>query len=104
MTTEEAAEVLGTSATHVRRLIRQNKIKGELRASSHLHWYVDAVSVHRYAQKKRSVGRPLGSVSTEPARSKLYGVGTQRAEEVREYNRIAKRQWRARKAARRKGK
>lgn len=84
ITVEEAAEQLGTSDRHVRRLIEGGKITAERRGEK--IWDVDAKSVADYA-KQRKVGRPKGTLSTEPARSKRYGDGTTKAEEARAYNR-----------------
>ncbi len=93
MTTEQAAEKLGTTDRQVRRLIDGGKLLAKRKEGSK-EWDVDGRSVAGYLRVRR-LGRPRGTYSSDAARSKRYGDGTPKAEAMRKYFREKKRQERA---------
>lgn len=92
--TEKAAEQLGTSQFHIRRLAARGDLVAEKQDDG--SWQIEARSVTAYKHERRSVGRPLNSVSSTPANIKQYGEGTPEAQARREYLRIRQRESRAR--------
>jgi hypothetical protein len=95
--TSSAAEQLGTSQYHIRRLIEQGRLDGEQQDDG--TWKVVVRSVSQYQKDRRPAGRPLDTLSEEPANIKQYGEGTPKAERRREYLRIKQRESRERRRA-----
>lgn len=84
VTTPEAARYLGVTPPHIRLLYYKGVLKGKKRGRD---LWITKESLEEYQKNRRPAGRPVGTVSSEPSKSK-------RGEREREYQREYKRQLR----------
>src|SRR6185295_13950844 len=81
VTTPEAALYLGVTAPHIRLLYYNKVLRGEKRGRD---LWITMESLEEYQKNRRPVGRPEGTVSSEPSKNK-------RGERERKYQREYKR-------------
>jgi excisionase family DNA binding protein len=66
LTTEEAGEQLGITASQVTLLIRQKKLKGEKFGKA---WMISSDDLQQLEERKKT-GRPVGSKNKKPVSNK----------------------------------
>lgn len=58
LTTRDAAELLGFTVQHVRRLIREGRLRGERLSRD---WLIERESLERYMASRDNLELPIGS-------------------------------------------